>query len=466
MKSKIILSLILLIPFNPLTAQNEGGVYVKIRKHTDTITRSLGKVISSKESYIEMWISSNTMAVISGEDKYIVDTNNNLMTVINTKYKTFIELPLPLDISSHLDEYALLRYQTYRMRFYVYGYTTGSVQEQEGSKTVLGRNCRQYEKIVSSAHEDDRFESETIIWASPDISFDLENFNKMNTCLHNFLEFNYSDELRKELKKINGFPLLTETTKRSGRTNTKTFCEVIEIEKKMPRAGIFSVPADYVRKDKISHYELVKRSIGPQKRELNPEKREIFTVLKKFQEGFTRRDTSIVEEWIDDLMDEDIFIVGTHSTFPGRSEWTGGREAAISLFRNDWIYWGNVKMYLNEAEIQVYDKSGWVSLFATVTRKPGMEPRYRNDETIRRAVLNVLNRKMEQDWSSRRKLLELIYDASWALVEYERSPDFTWPIRITLGLIKTDGKWLMKQMHWSHPGEGYPIMRLLKRDDR
>jgi len=126
----------------------------------------------------------------------------------------------------------------------------------------------------------------------------------------------------------------------------------------------------------------------------------------------------------------------------------------------------NMKMYIDEAAILVHEKSAWVSLFATVTRKPGMEPRYRNDETIRKAILNVLNGKMAQDWSSKRKLLELIHDASWALVEYERSPEFTWPIRITIGLIRINGKWLMKQMHWSHPAEGYPIMRLIKRDNR
>jgi len=63
-------------------------------------------------------------------------------------------------------------------------------------------------------------------------------------------------------------------------------------------------------------------------------------------------------------------------------------------------------------------------------------------------------------------LYEVIHDASWGLVEYERSEEFVWPLRLTMGLVKQDDRWPIRQMHWSYPGEGYPLLKLIEYEKR
>ncbi|MFB0519381.1 MAG: hypothetical protein ACETWC_08895 [Acidobacteriota bacterium] len=465
MKRIIILLLISCVFTISLEGNAQKSFYVKVRQHTDAYTHYTGQTIPERDVDIEIWMSDKAVTFISGDNKFIVDLGNNLMILSNTKYKTFIKLTLPLDLKSHLNEYALLRYQTYWMRFYVYGLATGNVEESEETRYILGRECKGYEKNIESTAEYANFKSKATIWASADVPFDLEAFNKMNAYLQNFLEFNNSAKLNDELKKIKGFPFLEETSRTRGSMTIKTTSEVIELSSKTPPDDIYSVPPDYYQKDKISFDELVNGSIGPIKKELTADEKEVFAILKELKEGYIKRDVSIAQEWVKSIIAKDFHLVGTNATFPRSGEWLKGSEAA-KIFESDFRYWGDVALYIDEAEISVEGDGAWVALFATVTRKPGMEPRYRDAETIRKTILNIINAKAEKDWSSKRILQEIIHDASWALVEYERSPEFIWPIRITANLVRREGKWLIKQMHWSFPGEGYPIVRLIRHENR
>ena len=59
--------------------------------------------------------------------------------------------------------------------------------------------------------------------------------------------------------------------------------------------------------------------------------RQIVEVFNKFQDGYTRRDTSSASKFANDLCANDIQILGT-----GEDEWIQGIPAAKTLFKNDW----------------------------------------------------------------------------------------------------------------------------------
>ncbi|MFC1725665.1 DUF4412 domain-containing protein [candidate division KSB1 bacterium] len=452
---KLIFLFLIITLSSSVMAQKD--TYLKIKEHTESYTTFFGKKIPEKDETIKIWIGGNSMAIITSETKYVIDLDNNIMILVNTKYETYIEMPLPLDLKSHLDEYALLHYQTYWMRFHIYDLTSGIVEETAEFHKILGRKCKKYKKITKYGNR-----SVSTIWATTDVSFNLEVYNKMTSYLRMILEYDYTDKFKGEMKKIEGFPLLEEKIVRKEGAEVKTTKKVIEIKRRNRPADLYSIPGDYSKKDKISYKELKNGNLGPVRAELTGDKKEVFTVLWKLQDGYIKRDTTILEEWIDDLFAENFYIVGTEAPYPESWEWRGERNAAIEIFKGDWKYWGDVKMYLDEAFISVEDNSAWVAMLATVSRLPGKDPRYRDAETMRKAVLNVIDDKTKMDWPSRRILYEIIHDASWALVEYERSPDFVWPIRITLDLLKRNGKWLIKNTHWSYTGEGYPLIRFIK----
>lgn len=185
----------------------------------------------------------------------------------------------------------------------------------------------------------------------------------------------------------------------------------------------------------------------------------IGALLKEFQKGYDRREISKVETWIKNLFDERVTIIGTNATNPGDFEWRKGHEAAIEMFRSDWLNWGNVEISIDEAEIEIEDSASWVAMYATVTRDTKKSVNH-SEEVSRERSLKRIKQYSEKEWPTKRALYEIIHDASMVLTQYERSDVFTWPIRITLGLINRNKKWVIKQVHFSFPGRGFPNVRL------
>jgi hypothetical protein len=436
-------------------SKSNNDFHIKIKKHTDAYTYR-GEVILAKNESIELWIGTNVMTYmnVNGENRYVLDLNKKRMILINAKHKTYVEAALPLKLPSILNDLALLRWETSQQ-------TTGSVSKSDETKMIKEWPCIRFD-----VKKKGRDKSELTIWTTTKVPFETDVYNKMMGSLETFLNFNYSDKLNTELKKINGFPIFIEEIKNWRGARIRSTFEVVEISKKLLPANIHFVPANYLKKEKISYEALRAASPGPQKKELSKEGEKIVSVLKKLQDGYFLRDTSIVEKWVKDLFTEDVYIIGTNATYPESFEWREGHKAAVEMFSNDWRRWGDLKMYIDEADISVDNKSAWVAMFATVTKKPGHGPsRYRSADTSRRGSLARIREMTESESSSVLALYEIIHDASMVLVQYERSHEFIWPIRMTLGMVKRSGKWLFKQIHWSLPGRGFPVVRLLKNEN-
>ncbi|NPD88624.1 MAG: hypothetical protein HGN29_07860 [Asgard group archaeon] len=185
----------------------------------------------------------------------------------------------------------------------------------------------------------------------------------------------------------------------------------------------------------------------------------IRSLLYKIQKGYTDRDENVVSEWAEDLFDERVTIIGTSSIKPGDFEWRNGHAAAIEMFRSDWLNWGDVKLSTEEAEIDIEGNASWVAVYATVTRDTKKSVNH-SAEVSRERSLKRIKQYSEKEWTTKQALYEIIYDASMVLTQYERSDIFIWPIRITLGLFQRNNKWLIRQVHFSFPGRGFPNVRL------
>ncbi|NHJ04796.1 MAG: hypothetical protein EAX90_08230 [Candidatus Heimdallarchaeota archaeon] len=206
--------------------------------------------------------------------------------------------------------------------------------------------------------------------------------------------------------------------------------------------------------------KLISENLKQIETERSTEEKQILRKLQYFQEGYLLRDITRVENWVKELMDEEVQIIGTNSVFPGEFEWRSGYKAAYELFENDWKNWGSVKFYLENAEISIDNETAWVMIFATVTRDTTKE-KNRTFEASKLRSLSRIKEICDKNLPSSRALYEIINDASSVLVQYERSEIFVWPIRITLGFLKKKNNWLIKQIHFSWPGRGFQAVRFL-----
>ena len=218
----------------------------------------------------------------------------------------------------------------------------------------------------------------------------------------------------------------------------------------------------FMLKDEYSKIEkIIENKLGERRKNRSDKEQIILDILKKFQERYTKKDPSQTEKWVKELLDSSVQIVGTNSIYPRTFEWRTGHEAAIEMFENDWKHWGTLKMYLDYAEISVEGKSAWATIFATVSRYTPEEEN-RTFSASKERSLKRIKEIAESEEPSTLALYRIINDASSVLFQYEQSELFVWPIRITFGLMNKKEKWLIRQMHFSWPGRGFPSVRLTK----
>jgi hypothetical protein len=89
-----------------------------------------------------------------------------------------------------------------------------------------------------------------MIWLTSDVPFDIDMFNEISA--HNLRLQNFNDEFQEKVKQFGGLPLMVESEiflKGSSYNSTE---KVVEIQKKDPPADIYSPPAGFTKKEKLS----------------------------------------------------------------------------------------------------------------------------------------------------------------------------------------------------------------------
>ena len=169
-------------------------------------------------------------------------------------------------------------------------------------------------------------------------------------------------------------------------------------------------------------------------------------VFNEFQSGYTKRDTSITENFGNRLFARNIFILGT-----GSEEWVSGLNAAKKLVKNDWMYWLNLSIDTTQLNLQ---KAGTVYLFAVAGTASIQFP---NKEAAYGYSMGQVNNTLKNETDSRLKLLALSQESSNMINEIEKGDlNIRYQIRLTGALVQQDGKWVFQQLVYSFP---YPMKR-------
>lgn len=183
-------------------------------------------------------------------------------------------------------------------------------------------------------------------------------------------------------------------------------------------------------------------------------------VLEYFKKGYTERDTSKASAWCDKIFYGNIEIIGTYSIHPESREWFTGKDKAVSVFKHDWIAWGDLDAKIEKANINVDDNLAWVSFEATVTKTPRNSRCRSAEESASNMLKNIAELSVAKDSiSSQLKLMQAAYFANLILYQYGQGDVFVWPIRISGVLQKKNDVWKFRQMHFSHPNRGFPNVR-------
>jgi hypothetical protein len=185
---------------------------------------------------------------------------------------------------------------------------------------------------------------------------------------------------------------------------------------------------------------------------MNP-KDEIYSLLQAFQDGYTRREISQVDSFME-LFTADVEVIGTNGVKPGLDEWYRDRVSARELVEGDWQGWGDLHLDLNSMSVQQRGDVGWVAASATVTQTIGAE-NYASYLEFVRKFLDDSNLSAEQ------KLLYILRGGTNTLYELRRGEKFVWALRFTAVVVRERNGWKFAQMNFSFPTIYFPDVRLL-----
>lgn len=181
---------------------------------------------------------------------------------------------------------------------------------------------------------------------------------------------------------------------------------------------------------------------------------DIFTLLRAFQEGYTRRDVNQLDAFME-LFTPDVEIIGTNGIQPGAGEWYTSRDAARELVKGDWEGWGDLRLEMASASIQTHGDVGWIAVPATVTEIIGAE-NYASFLKYIKEFIETSPLPPEQ------KLNYILRGGTNTVYELRRGATFVWPLRLTAVVVRQAAGWQFTQVHFSFPTTHFPDERIFE----
>ncbi len=239
---KTILIVFLLFLAMPTVAS--ADVYIKDKNHTDPIS-SGDKSQPAKDTITEQWIGDGKVAMITAAKTTIIDFGKNVEYIINHKTKTYIEAPYPLDFASLLPPGMAGLVQPIQMKAAV---------NPTGKKRTFGtRSCDEYDVVLNV----ETISIKLKVYATTDLPFDIHRYKeRVQASMLKSQMMGLDDASVKELDKIEGWWIATESSSEMMGMKGHSTWEVLEIVEKPAPAGIYSVPAGYTKHDKFTLQDL------------------------------------------------------------------------------------------------------------------------------------------------------------------------------------------------------------------
>lgn len=184
-----------------------------------------------------------------------------------------------------------------------------------------------------------------------------------------------------------------------------------------------------------------------------PTHNDIRSLLQAFQDGYTHRDLTQVDSFMQ-LFTPDAEVIGTNGQRPGVDEWYMDRASARELVHGDWEGWGDLRLDLDSISIHERGDVGWVAASATVTKIIGEE----NYASYLEYVRNYIAR---EDLTAEQKLLNILRGGTNTVFELRRGENFVWVLRFTAVVVHEADGWKFAQMNFSFPTIYFPDVRIL-----
>jgi hypothetical protein len=241
--TRILASVLLVLLASPTLA---ADVYVKIKTHSDPITAG-GQSQPARDAVAEQWYGPGKTAQSGGDGGFIVDLEKHMAYMVNHRDKSYVPMPLPIDITKVLPPEVAQMAPRMQM--------TATVTPASETKTIGPWPCTAYDVSLTVMGMPIAMR----VWASTAVPAALLDYASKVTPVFLQGQMRLTDESVKEFAKIRGFQVATELTADMMGARMRTTTEVVEIVEKPAPAGTFAPPAGYAQKATLSLQDLQRR---------------------------------------------------------------------------------------------------------------------------------------------------------------------------------------------------------------
>jgi hypothetical protein len=173
---------------------------------------------------------------------------------------------------------------------------------------------------------------------------------------------------------------------------------------------------------------------------------EVRSTLRKFQDGYSARDTSRLDEFMQlFVQDESIEMIGVGASKRAANEWFEGLARIREIVESDWLYWGNVTLDVEGAKITVNGDVAWLSTTGTVTQTKVFDTAIEFHVNDMKAIFD------REELTADQKLMEATHYGIRRLYERSKGLGHSWPFTFTAILLRDKEKWRIHTIHWSMP---------------
>ena len=240
---RILASVLLVLLASPAFA---ADVLVKIKTHSDAIAVG-GQTQPARDAMAEQWYGPGKTAQSSGDTGFIVDLGKNMAYMVNHQTKSYVPLPVPIDIVKVLPPEVAQQAAMMQM--------TATVAPTAETRTVGSWRCTGWDVTLTMMGMPMKLR----VWASTDVPAALLEYSASVTPAFLQGQMRLTGESVKEFAKIKGFQVATELTADVMGAVMRTTTEVVDIAEKPAPAGTFEPPAGYAQKATLSMQDISRR---------------------------------------------------------------------------------------------------------------------------------------------------------------------------------------------------------------
>ncbi|MFQ6083127.1 MAG: DUF4412 domain-containing protein [Candidatus Aminicenantia bacterium] len=220
----------LTILFTPVI---QADLYIQGKRHTEAFT-IMGQTNPEKDETLITWMSKDKYRNDSGqESSFIVRLDKNKIYHLDHTKKSYSMIDLPVDLSKILPPQAQQMMQMFKM--------TAAVTDTGETKKIKDWNCRKYLVDLKGAMMSMNME----IWATKDLELDYETYQKFSDSVMS-LNPMFKD-IFDEIKKIDGYRVLSFSTVSIMGTSYKVSEEIIDVQEKSAPSGTYDIPEGYTQ---------------------------------------------------------------------------------------------------------------------------------------------------------------------------------------------------------------------------